>query len=39
MVENKIARTWEDLTDQEQIYMWWNYNAANPDDPVSFPDF
>ena len=39
MAENNVARTWEDLTDQEQVYMWWDYNAANPDEPVSFLTF
>ena len=39
MTKHSTFQTWEDLTDQEQVYMWWDYNAANPDDPVSFPIF
>ena len=39
MTKHNTVRTWEDLTDQEQVYMWWDYNFANPDDPVSFPTF
>lgn len=39
MTKHNTIRTWEDLTDQEQICMWWDYNFANPDDPVSFPIF
>ena len=39
MTKHNIIRTWEDLTDQEQVYMWWDYNFANPDDPISFPTF
>ena len=39
MTKHNTVRTWEDLTDQEQVCMWWDYNFANPDDPVSFPTF
>ena len=39
MTEYKITRAWEDLTDQEQVYMWWEYNAANPNDEISFSEF
>lgn len=31
--------TWEDLSDQEQVYLWWDYNAENPENPVSFSTF
>ena len=39
MTEHNTACAWEDLPDQEQIYLWWDYNFANPDDPVSFQTF
>ena len=32
-------REWNELTNQEQIYLWWDYNAANPDEQVSFFEF
>ena len=39
MTEYMTTRAWEDLTDQEQVYMWWEYNAANPNDEISFSEF
>jgi hypothetical protein len=30
---------WNQLNNVEQVYLWWEYNAANPDDPISFSDF
>lgn len=32
-------REWNELTDQEQVYMWWEYNASNPEDEISFSEF
>lgn len=30
---------WNKLTDQEQVYLWWEYNAANPDNEITFTEF
>lgn len=30
---------WNNLTDQEQVYLWWEYNAANPDNEITFTEF
>lgn len=39
MTKHNTFQTWEDLTDQEQVYMWWDYNAANPENEISFSEF
>jgi hypothetical protein len=39
MTKHNTVRMWEDLTDQEQVYMWWDYNAANPENEISFSEF
>ena len=39
MTKHNFISTWEDLSDQEQIYMWWEYNAANPDEEISFSEY
>ena len=39
MTKHNTFRTWEDLTDQEQVYMWWDYSAANPDNEISFSEY
>ena len=31
-------REWNELTDQEQVYMWWEYNA-NSEEEISFSEF
>lgn len=31
---------WNELTDQEQIYMYWNYvDSLDEDENISFQDF
>lgn len=30
---------WENLTDQEQVYLYWEYCAANEEDTISFSEF
>lgn len=32
-------REWNQLTDEEQIYLYWEYCAANDDDEILFSDF
>lgn len=39
MTKHNTFQTWEDLTDQEQVYMWWDYNTANPENEISFSEF
>ena len=39
MTKHNTVITWEDLNDQEQVYLWWDYNASNPEEPVSFSVF
>lgn len=36
-IHNTVT-VWEDLSDQEQVYLWWEYNAANDED-ISFEEF
>ena len=31
-------REWNELTDMEQVYMWWEYNA-NSKEEISFSEF
>ena len=30
---------WENLNDQAQIYLYWEYCAANPENEISFSEF
>lgn len=30
---------WEELNNENQIYLYWDYLAANPDDEISFEEF
>lgn len=39
MAKHNAYITWEDLSDQEQIYLWWDYNAANPENEISFSEY
>lgn len=32
-------REWNQLNNQEQVYMWWEYNVANPEEEISFSEF
>ena len=32
-------REWNELTNEEQVYLWWEYNAANPEEEISFSEF
>lgn len=32
-------REWNQLTDQEQIYLYWEYCASNDDKKISFFEF
>lgn len=32
-------REWNELTNEEQVYLWWDYNAANPEEEISFSEF
>lgn len=31
-------REWDELTDMEQVYMWWEYNASSEEE-ISFSEF
>lgn len=39
MIKHNTVIAWEDLSDQEQIYLWWGYNAANPENEISFSEY
>ena len=30
---------WENLTNQEQVYLYWQYLDECDDDPISFSEF
>lgn len=32
-------REWNELTDEEQVRLWWEYDAANPEEEISFSEF
>lgn len=39
MAKHNTYIAWEDLSDQEQVYLWWDYNAANPENEISFSEY
>jgi hypothetical protein len=40
MTEHNTITYWEDLTDQAQIYMYWEYCASLPEtDQITFQEF
>lgn len=40
MTIHNTTFTWEDLSDQEQIYLYWDYCAAVPEDEqISFSEY
>lgn len=40
MITHNTIIHWEDLNDQEQIYMYWEYCAATPEnEQISFSEF
>lgn len=40
MTKHNTFQTWEDLTDQEQIYLYWDYCAATPEtEQISFSEY
>lgn len=32
-------REWNELTDEEQVRLWWEYDAANSEEEISFSEF
>lgn len=32
---------WNEMTDQEQVYLWWEFQAGQSEDeePITFEDF